>query len=84
MPVHKDMMKYLYDKGQGTGQGKEEVGSVLYMRGMIIRDARRRGDPQRAGASSASKVVTGEQVRWGAGEPEPRRSASSRRWASRA
>jgi branched-chain amino acid transport system substrate-binding protein len=34
-PVHKDMVKYLYDKGQGTSKDKKEIGSVLYNRGMI-------------------------------------------------
>ena len=27
-------MKYVYDKGQGTGK-KEEVGEVLYNRGLV-------------------------------------------------
>ena len=62
--VHKDMMKFLYDKGKGTGK-KEEVGNVLYNRGMIsamlvIESVRK------AQSKYGKKPVTGEQVRWGA------------------
>ncbi|MFL6622154.1 MAG: ABC transporter substrate-binding protein [Sulfurifustaceae bacterium] len=64
LPVHKDVMKYLYDKGQGSGK-KEEVGTVLWNRGMVtalmvvesIRTAQ---------AKFGKKALTGEQVRWGA------------------
>ena len=38
---------------------------VLYNRGVVQRDAGRRGDPQRAGALGKGKPMTGEQVRWG-------------------
>ena len=30
-----DILKYVHDKGQGTGP-KDEVGTVLYTRGVII------------------------------------------------
>jgi branched-chain amino acid transport system substrate-binding protein len=64
-PVHKAMMKFLYDKGQGTAEKKEDVGSVLYNRGMLsalllvesIRTAQ---------GKYGKRVVTGEEVRWGA------------------
>jgi len=64
-PVHADMVKYLYDKGKGTASSKNEVGSVLYNRGMIsamltveaIKSAQ---------AKYGKRVVTGEEVRWGA------------------
>ena len=64
-PIHKDMMKYLYDKGQGTASDKKEVGSVLYNRGMLsamltveaIRTAQKK---------YGNRVVTGDEVRWGA------------------
>lgn len=64
-PVHKDMMKYLYEKGQGTAKSKDDVGAVLYNRGMIsamlvvesIKVAQ---------AKHGKRVVTGEEVRWGA------------------
>ncbi|GAB3662359.1 ABC transporter substrate-binding protein [Ramlibacter alkalitolerans] len=62
--VVKDILKYVHDKGQGTGP-KDEVGSVLYMRGLIIQmlgvEAVRRAQ-ERFGKG---KVMTSEQVRWG-------------------
>src|SRR6476646_5111380 len=65
LPIHKDMVKYLYDKGKGTAAKKEEVGSVLYNRGMLssmltveaIRTAQ---------AKFGKRVVTGDEVQWGA------------------
>ncbi|HEX4333087.1 MAG TPA: ABC transporter substrate-binding protein [Usitatibacter sp.] len=64
-PIHKEMIKYLYDKGQGTANDKGEVGSVLYNRGMLsamltvesIRSAQKK---------FGNRVVTGDEVRWGA------------------
>ena len=64
-PIHKDMMKYLYDKGQGTAADRKEVGQVLYNRGMLsailtvesIRTAMKK---------YGNGVMTGDQVRWGA------------------
>src|SRR5919112_5272193 len=62
--VIQDILKYVHDKGQGTGP-REEVGSVLYTRGMIIQmlsvEAVRRAQ-ERFGKG---KVMTSEQVRWG-------------------
>jgi branched-chain amino acid transport system substrate-binding protein len=62
--VIQDILKTVHDKGQGTGP-KEEVGSVLYTRGVIIQalsvEAVRRAQ-ERFGKG---KVMTGEQVRWG-------------------
>ncbi|HSI58751.1 MAG TPA: ABC transporter substrate-binding protein [Ideonella sp.] len=62
--VIQDILKYVHDKGQGTGT-KDEVGSVLYTRGVIIQalgvEAVRRAQ-ERFGKG---KPVTGEQVRWG-------------------
>ena len=61
--VIQDILKYVHDKGQGTGP-KDEVGSVLYTRGVIIQvlgiEAVRRAQ-ERFGKG---KVMT-EQVRWG-------------------
>jgi len=61
--VHQDIMKFVHDKGQGSGP-KDEVGSVLYNRGLIIQmlsvEAVRRAQ-ERYG----KKPLTGEQVRWG-------------------
>jgi branched-chain amino acid transport system substrate-binding protein len=64
-PIHKEMIKILYDKGKGTAAKKEDVGAVLYNRGMLsamlvvesIRTAQ---------AKYGKRVVTGEEVRWGA------------------
>jgi len=62
--VIQDILKHVHDKGQGTGP-KDEVGSVLYTRGVIIQmlavEAVRRAQ-ERFGKG---KVMTGEQVRWG-------------------
>jgi branched-chain amino acid transport system substrate-binding protein len=62
--VVKDIMKYVHDKGQGSGP-RDEVGQVLYMRGVIIQmlgvEAVRRAQ-ERFGKG---KVMTAEQVRWG-------------------
>ena len=62
--VIQDILKHVYDKGQGTG-AKDDVGSVLYTRGVIIQmlgvEAVRRAQ-ERFGKG---KVMTGEQVRWG-------------------
>jgi len=62
--VIQDILKLVHDKGQGTGP-KDEVGSVLYTRGVIIQalgiEAVRRAQ-ERYGKG---KVMTGEQVRWG-------------------
>ncbi|MFT3957443.1 MAG: ABC transporter substrate-binding protein [Piscinibacter sp.] len=62
--VIQDILKFVHDKGQGTGP-KDEVGSVLYTRGLIIQmlgiEAVRRAQ-ERFGKG---KVMTAEQVRWG-------------------
>ncbi|MBC7437517.1 MAG: ABC transporter substrate-binding protein [Bdellovibrionales bacterium] len=59
-----DILKFVHAKGQGTGP-KDEVGQVLYTRGVIIQmlsiEAVRRAQ-ERFGKG---KVMTGEQVRWG-------------------
>jgi branched-chain amino acid transport system substrate-binding protein len=65
MPVHKDMLKHLYDKGQGTAKSKEDVGSVLYNRGMISAMLTVESIKQ-AQSKFGKRVVTGEEVRWGA------------------
>ena len=62
--VMQDILKYVHAKGQGSGP-KDEVGSVLYTRGVIIQmlgiEAVRRAQ-ERFGKG---KVMTGDQVRWG-------------------
>ena len=61
--VQEDVLKYLYDKGQGTGS-KEEVGEVLYNRGLIhammtVEAVRR------AQEKYGKRPLKGEEVRWG-------------------
>jgi len=62
--VMQDILALVHGKGQGTGP-KDEVGSVLYTRGVIIQmlsvEAVRRAQ-ERFGKG---KVMTPEQVRWG-------------------
>jgi branched-chain amino acid transport system substrate-binding protein len=62
--VVQDILKYVHDKCQGSGP-KDEVGQVLYMRGLIIQmigvEAVRRAQ-ERFGKG---KIMTAEQVRWG-------------------
>jgi branched-chain amino acid transport system substrate-binding protein len=61
--LHADILKYVYAKGTGAGR-KEDVGDVLYNRGLInavlsleaIRTAQ---------GKYGKKSLTGEQVRWG-------------------
>jgi branched-chain amino acid transport system substrate-binding protein len=61
--VHRDILKYVYDKGKGAAK-KEDVGHVLYNRGLVnamlgveaIRTAQEK--------YGKGKPVTGEQVRW--------------------
>ena len=59
------MARFLYDKGKGTAAKKEEVGSVLYNRGMLSAmltvEAIRKAQEK-----YGKRVVTGEEVRWGA------------------
>ena len=64
-PIHKDMLKHLYAKGQGTAKTKEEVGSVLYNRGMISAMLTVEAI-KKAQEKFGKRVVTGEEVRWGA------------------
>ena len=57
-------MKFVHDKGQGTGP-KDEVGSVLYTRGLIIQMLGIEGTRRAQERFGKGKVMTGEQVRWG-------------------
>jgi branched-chain amino acid transport system substrate-binding protein len=62
--VHQEILKHVYDKNKGAAK-KEEVGQVLYNRGMVnamvgveaIRTAQEK--------FGKGKPMTGEQVRWG-------------------
>jgi branched-chain amino acid transport system substrate-binding protein len=61
--VHEDVIKFLHDKGQGTGP-KDEVGTVLYTRGLISAMLAVEG-VRRAQERYGKKPLTGEQIRWG-------------------
>jgi branched-chain amino acid transport system substrate-binding protein len=61
--IHEDILKLVHGKGQGTGP-KEEVGSVLYTRGMISAMLSVEGVRQ-AQLRYGVKPLTGEQVRYG-------------------
>lgn len=62
--VIQDILKYVYDKGQGTGP-KDDVGSVLYTRGVIIQMLSHEAVRAAQERFGKGKVMTGEQVRWG-------------------
>jgi len=61
--VHQDIMKYVYDKGQGTGK-RENVGEVLYNRGMVSA-AMAVEAVRHAQAKFGKRPLTGDEVRWG-------------------
>jgi branched-chain amino acid transport system substrate-binding protein len=62
--VVKDILAMVHDKGQGTGP-KDEVGQVLYMRGLISSMLGVEGVKRAQERFGKGKVMTGEQVRWG-------------------
>ncbi|WP_269630534.1 ABC transporter substrate-binding protein [Pelomonas sp. BJYL3] len=62
--VAQDILKELHGKGQGTGP-KEEVGQVLYMRGLLSAAMGVEGVRRAQERFGKGKVMTGEQVRWG-------------------
>jgi len=61
--VHNDILATLHAKGQGTGP-QEEVGTVLYTRGLISAMLSVEGVRQ-AQLRYGAKPLTGEQVRYG-------------------
>jgi branched-chain amino acid transport system substrate-binding protein len=62
--VAKDILTLVHGKGQGTGP-KEEVGQVLYMRGVISAMLAVEGVRSAQERFGKGKVVSGEQMRWG-------------------
>lgn len=62
--VVKEILEKVHAKGQGTGP-KEEVGSVLYMRGVIGAVLATEGVRAAQERFGKGKVMTGEQARWG-------------------
>ncbi|HSV84253.1 MAG TPA: ABC transporter substrate-binding protein [Ramlibacter sp.] len=63
-PVVKEILEKVHAKGQGTGT-KEEVGSVLYMRGVVGAMLAVEGVRSAQERYGKGKVMTGEQARWG-------------------
>ena len=62
--VVKDILEKVHAKGQGTGP-KDEVGSVLYMRGVLGAMLATEGVRSAQERFGKGKVMTGEQARWG-------------------
>jgi branched-chain amino acid transport system substrate-binding protein len=62
--VTKDVLAMVHAKGQGTGP-KEEVGQVLYMRGLSAAMLAVEGVRRAQERFGKGKVMTGEQARWG-------------------
>ena len=62
--IVKTLLTQIHAKGQGTGS-KEEVGQVLYLRGVMSAMIGIEGIRSAQERFGKGKVMTGEQVRWG-------------------
>jgi branched-chain amino acid transport system substrate-binding protein len=62
--ITKEVLSLVHDKGQGTGP-RDEVGTVLYMRGLMAAMLSVEGVKRAQERFGKGKVMTGEQVRWG-------------------
>jgi branched-chain amino acid transport system substrate-binding protein len=62
--VVKEVLDLVHAKGQGTGP-KEEVGQVLYMRGMVAAMLSTEGVRRAQERFGKGKWMSGEQARWG-------------------
>jgi branched-chain amino acid transport system substrate-binding protein len=62
--ITQDILKEVHGKGQGTGP-KDEVGQVLYMRGVTAAMLSIEGVRRAQERFGKGKVVTGDQARWG-------------------
>jgi branched-chain amino acid transport system substrate-binding protein len=62
--IVQEILKEVHGKNQGTGP-KDEVGQVLYMRGLISSMMAVEGVKRAQEKYGKGKVMTGEQVRWG-------------------
>jgi branched-chain amino acid transport system substrate-binding protein len=62
--IVKTLLAQIHSKGQGTGP-KEEVGQVLYLRGVMSAMIGIEGIRAAQERFGKGKVMTGEQVRWG-------------------
>lgn len=62
--ITQDVLATLHAKNQGTGP-KDEVGQVLYMRGLVAAMFAVEGVKRAQERFGKGKVMTGEQARWG-------------------
>lgn len=62
--VAQDVLALVHGKGQGTGP-KQEVGQVLYMRGLISAMLGVEGVRRAQERFGKGRVISGEQARWG-------------------
>jgi len=62
--VMQDILKLVHDKGQGSGP-RDEVGSVLYTRGVIMQAMMIEGLRRAQERFGKGKVMSGDQMRWG-------------------
>ena len=62
--IVKEILANVHGKGQGTGP-KDEVGQVLYMRGLTAAMLAVEGVKRAQERFGKGKVMTGEQARWG-------------------
>jgi branched-chain amino acid transport system substrate-binding protein len=63
--VVQDILAKVYAKGQGTAASKDEVGQVLYMRGMLSAMIGIEGVRRAQERYGKGQVMNGDQVRWG-------------------
>jgi branched-chain amino acid transport system substrate-binding protein len=61
--VHKEVLKHVHSKGQGTGR-ESEIGDVLYNRGLVAAMVTVEG-VRKAQTRYGKKPLKGEEVRWG-------------------
>ncbi|MCY1232104.1 Periplasmic binding protein [compost metagenome] len=64
LKVMQDILQKVHDKGNGSGP-RDEVGSVLYVRGMLMQMLAVEGVRRAQERFGKGKAMTGEQVRWG-------------------
>ena len=64
LKVMQDILQKVHDKGNGSGP-RDEVGSVLYVRGMLMQMLAVEGVRRAQERFGKGKVMTSEQVRWG-------------------
>ena len=62
--ISQEVLKLVHDKGQGTGP-KDEVGTVLYMRGLMAAMLSTEGVRRAQERFGKGKWMSGEQARWG-------------------